>query len=94
MKVPRDHVAILFTAKAEQPAPMMKSITLRKLKAINVDLFKDDNKYYATLAISQHSSYVETLVKAHTNELSSLIDKPAPLRTKSIVLRSSCKWYT
>ena len=94
MKVPRDHVAILFTAKAEQPAPMMKSITLRKLGAINVDLFTDDNKSYDTLAISQHSSYVETLVKAHTNELSSLIDKPAPLRTKSILLRSSGKWYT
>ena len=31
---------------------------------------------------------------SYTTELSSLIDKHAPVRTKSIVLRPSCPWYS
>jgi len=86
-KVSRDHIAVLFTAKVAKPAPMRKTITFRKLMAINIDLFKDDIKSSGTLAFSQQSSDVETLVKAYTDELSSLIDKDAPLRTESNVLR-------
>ena len=93
-KVSRDHFAVLFTAKAVKPAPLRKTIPFRKLRAINIGLFKDNIKSSDTLAISQHSSDVEPLVKAYSDELSSLIDIHAPLRTKSIVLRPSCKWYT
>jgi len=39
------------------------------------------------LILSQQSCDVETLVKPYSDQLSSLIDKDAPLRTKSIVLR-------
>ena len=42
------------------------------------------------LILSQQSCDVETLVKPYSDQLSSLIDKDAPLRTKSIVLRPSC----
>ena len=50
-KVSRDHVALLFTAKAAKPAPIKKTITFRKLRAINIDLFKDDINSSDTLHI-------------------------------------------
>ena len=45
-KVSHAHFAILFTAKAAKPAPMRKTITFRKLREINIDLFKDDIKSF------------------------------------------------
>ena len=76
-KVSRNHFAVLFTAKAKQPAQMRKTITFRKLRAINIDLFNGDIKSSDTIAINKQSSDIETLVKAYTDELSSLIDKHA-----------------
>ena len=43
-KVARDHLAVTFKVKATRPAPQTKTVSFRKLRAIEVDSFKSDIK--------------------------------------------------
>ena len=46
-----------------------------------------------TLQDALKYTYPDDLVNVYTDELTSHIDKHAPLRTKTIILRPSCPWF-
>lgn len=93
-KVSRDHFAVTFNAVAAKPAPIRKTVSFRKLRSIDTDSFKRDIASLEILGNKTQCNDIEELVSGYTNELSSLIDKHAPLRTKTITLRPTCPWYT
>ena len=73
---------------------MRKTISFRKLRAIDVDSFMQDIVSSSFLSDSLTSANLEEHVRAYTSELSALIEKHAPLRSKAITLGPSCVWYT
>ena len=85
---------MIFNANAAKPCRVRKTVSFRKLRAIDIDLFKQDIMSSSDLKNSLDLTNLEDLVSAYTNELSVLIEKHAPFRTKTITLRPSCVWYT
>ena len=41
-KITRDYFAVIFNAHAAKPRPVRKTVSFRKLRAIDVDSFKQD----------------------------------------------------
>ena len=93
-KTSRDHFAVVFTARAAKPPPVRKSVTYRKLKSINVHDFKKDIVQSDIMSSVTPTSDINELVDAYNKGLASLLDKHAPLKTKTIVLRPSCPWFS
>lgn len=93
-KVTKDHYAVIFNTVAEKPPPIRKTVTYRKLNSIDIDSFKSDIESSEILRDNLESTDPEQLVGVYTNVLSTLLEKHAPLQTKTIVLRPSCAWYT
>ena len=91
-KVSRDHLAVVFRACAAKPAPVRKTISFRKLRSIDINSFKQDIVKSDILHTSDNS--VDRLVEAYSEGLCSLINIHAPIKTKSIVMRPSCPWFT
>ena len=91
-KLTRDHFAVGFTITLVKPAHTQKIVSYRKLRAIDVEAFKHDIVVSSMLQTTQGN--VDGLVTAFTNGLTSLIDKHAPLRTRTITERPDCPWYT
>ncbi len=90
--ISKDHYAVIFNARASKPAPVRKTVTFRKLREINIEKFKQDITESEIQFENIHDP--ETLVQTYDTKLSALVDKHAPLRTKSITLRLTCPWYT
>ena len=91
-KLTRDHFAVGFTTTLAKLVPIQKTVSFRKLRAIDVGAFKEDIVVSSMLQTTQGG--VDGLVSAFTEGLTSLIDKHAPLRTKTINQRPDCPWYT
>ncbi len=41
-KLPEEHLAVTFSTNISKPSPVTTEVTYRKLKAINVELFRQD----------------------------------------------------
>ena len=91
-KLTRDHFAVGFMTTLTKPAPIQKTISFRKLQAIDIEAFKQDIMISPSLCST--SGTVEDLVQAYSEGLSLLIDKHAPIRTKTITQRPNCPWYS
>ena len=68
------------------------TVTFRRVKDINVDDFTED--LIQSAALNDTSKPVEELVKNYNTELNRLLDKHAPLCTKTITLRPNTSWFT
>lgn len=88
----KDHFAVSFTTTIAKPVPVQKAVTFRKLRAINVESFRQDIVSSTLLHTSDGS--VDDLLYAYNEGLRSLVDVHAPLRTKTIRQRPDCPWYT
>ena len=93
-KVSKDHFAVTFNANVAKPAPIRKTVTFRKLRSIDVDTFKNELTESESLRSCGEISDPEELVGTYTHVLNDLIEKHAPLRTKTITLRPTCPWFT
>ena len=90
-KLTKDHFAVSFKTTLAKPAPIWKEISFRKIRAIDIDSFKED--ILASPQLCSTNGTVENLVTAYNVGLISLIDKHAPIRTKIIIQRPSNPWY-
>lgn len=91
-KLTRDHFAVGFTTTLTKPAPVQKTVSFRRLRAIDVEAFKQDIK--SSYVLSPTEGTVDSLVDAYNEGLKVLIDKHAPARVKTIIQRPNCPWYT
>ena len=91
-KLSRDHFAVNFTTKFVKPSTTQKVVSFRKLRAMDVEQFKRD---IITSSVLQNcNGNLDELVSHYNDGLRSLIDKHAPLRSKTILLRPNSPWYT
>ncbi len=86
-----DHVAVLFTLSILKPPHHTKTISFRKLKAINKAKFIDDLS--VSPIIVNAPAMCDSLTQAYNSSLMGVLDQHAPLRTTTITVRPECKFF-
>ena len=87
-----DHYAISFLAQMLKPHPHRRTVNFRKLRAIDVNSFKQ--------CIQQNSKLQEVelpldaLIANYSDSLKGIIDLQAPLLNQTITLRRHAPWYS
>lgn len=86
-----DHYFVECELLIPRPALSVKTVQFRKIKQINIDAFKSDlsssdllTRYWLTL---------DELTQCYYDTLSVLLEKHAPLKTKTIIARSAVPWF-
>ena len=90
---PSDHFPI-FTALtiSPVPAPPLSQISFRCMKSISVSKFIRDIRH--SRLITHPPPKLSELVDLYNSTLSSLLDKHAPIKTKTIRAKPVNKWFT
>ncbi|XP_053405136.1 uncharacterized protein LOC128558892 [Mercenaria mercenaria] len=92
-KLTRDHFAVSFNARVSKPAPIRKTVTFRKMGSIDVKAFKNDLNSFTFLGQDDAVTDLDEIVNSFNSNLTLLVDKHAPVKTKTIVLRPTCPWF-
>ncbi|XP_077979629.1 uncharacterized protein LOC144434971 [Glandiceps talaboti] len=88
-----DHFPVHARIVFQKPPLLRRQIVYRHLKSLPVlNEFIEDLKLMPDLSIQQTD--VETVVMTFNSYLSNLLDKYAPLKSRTIVIRPNTKWYT
>jgi hypothetical protein len=86
-----DHHAVTVNLSLEKPHKNLQEVSFRRMKNINMESFTSDIKTSAL--ITSQSENIDELVDQYNTVLSNLLDKHAPLITKTFVLRPDTMWY-
>ena len=86
-----DHLAVTFTINTAKPALKTSQVTYRKLKAINIEAFKED--LASMLHIKASDDDLDKLVTTYES-LCDLVDKHAPLKQKTLALHPHAPWFS
>ena len=87
-----DHFALVTSLEISKPPKQRNTVSYRKFSEISTtDLIQDLNN--SKIAQNREGSVVN-VVKLYNSELSSIIDKHAPLKSKNIILRPNTEWYS
>ena len=94
-KLLKDHYAIHWSMDIMKPQSVVKKIAYRDLKNIDYDQLSHDlqNSNLGRVT-SDDTRSVTDLTDLYNDTLRSLLDKAAPLKTKTIVVRDNAEWYT
>ncbi len=87
-----DHWSLLFKVCIHKPAPILKHVTFRKIKSVDMESLKKDLS--ESELIVNPSRDLSDLVDSYNRSLSGLIDKHAPLTTKDIPVKDRRPWYS
>ena len=92
-----DHAAVHCDININKPAFRAKKISYRKVKAVDMDCLKRDLALTDLYKSGQHTplsaSDLDMLVCDYNVSLSSIMDRHAPLKTKSVRARPQVPWY-
>jgi hypothetical protein len=86
-----DHSPVMFRMPIAKPQPQSKTITFRRLKAIDplamrADIMNSD-------LVKHPSDNLTDLMDQYDTILGSILDKHAPTMTKKVVIRPDKQWY-
>ncbi len=87
-----DHWSILFKVCIRRPTPVLKHVTFRKTKSIDIDSLKQDISQSELLVNPPND--LEALVDCYNNSLKDVLDKNAPVISKDIPVRDRRPWYS
>jgi hypothetical protein len=87
-----DHFWIHCSLSGPKPKSVRKQISYRKIKAINTEAFVTDIRA-SPLSFTDSFESVHTAVDIYNTQLSNILDKHAPLVTKSITLHPEAPWF-
>ena len=87
-----DHKAVCFKLNLRKPLNERRTVVSRKLKGFDFDAF---NEMIGSSGLSDGciSQNVESLAKEYDEVLCKALDKLAPKRTRTIVIRPNAPWY-
>ena len=68
-----------------------KTIIYRKYRDIDMSDLKDDLRNISNPEINQESA--EKFVESYNSQIKSMIDKHAPIKSKTITIRPNTEWY-
>jgi hypothetical protein len=87
-----DHFALFTSFEISKPPKQRNTVSYRKFNEINTtDLIQDLN---TSKIVQNREGLIVNVVNLYNSELSSIIDKHAPLKLKNIILRPSTEWYS
>ena len=93
-----DHAAVLCTLAPSRSGLSVKTSNYRKIKSIDVDHLKRNFRSTAFINIAAEEpttdDELESYARAYNSTLSALLDKHAPLRTRTRVSRPVVPWYS
>ena len=87
-----DHCLALFTINISVPQLSRKKVSFRKTKVIDITAFMEDLSA-SRLCQDPPSEPVE-LVNCYNTTLAGLLDRHAPLKTKTVTVRLQVPWYS
>ena len=87
-----DHSLALFTINISIPQLLRKKVSFRKTKAIDITAFLEDLS--ASGLCQDPPSEPEKLVDCYNTTLAGLLDRHAPLKTKTVTVRPQVPWYS
>lgn len=87
-----DHFWIHCSLQGQKPRSVKKEISFRKMKSINIQHFEEDINASTLSSIDSYNSADEA-VSAYNTELSTIMDKHAPIITKTFTLHPEAPWY-
>jgi hypothetical protein len=87
-----DHNAILMTMNTGRDHPPRKTVTFRNLRAIQISSLNEDVAS-SSLPVSV-SGNVDVLVDSYNSVLEELLDKHAPLQSRSVAERTARQWMS
>ena len=87
-----DHNAVLLTLKCGRPHACRQNIVYRKMKSIDASAFASD--VHSSFMGSDENESIDTAVAQYNNILTNALNKHAPERTKSVVVRAAVPWMT
>lgn len=86
-----DHMTILFELIISKPPPSKKSVSYRSIKSVNVtDLTAD---LAASKLCQDTPTQLDPLVSCYNNTLSAILDRHAPLKSRTVTYRLTVPWY-
>ena len=86
-----DHFAVHFSLSISRPSRPIKTINYRNYKNIDIPAFKSDLKKLELQSTTLYDP--DELAIAYNKVLSQILDKHAPLKRKSSVIRPLAPWY-
>jgi hypothetical protein len=86
-----DHHAIHSTLNINRPPLPKRTITYRNLKNMDKDKFRQDIQELPLLKNPMDD--IDSLSMQYNSDLESLLDKHAPMQTKSLYVRPLAPWY-
>lgn len=86
-----DHFPVHF--EVSLPKPEMKKIQITYRKTKNIDIVSFQNDVRTSFARCE-AEKVDELVQFYNSTLQELLDKHAPLKTKTVTLHPTTPWYT
>ena len=91
-----DHAAVLCWLTPPRPGLSVKTISYRKIKSIDMEQLKTDLQSTALYAADDPTTAdeLEAYAKEYNTTLSTMLDKHAPLRTRTRVSRPLVPWYS
>ena len=89
-----DHCMIKVKIDITRPKPTYKQINFRKVKDIDVDLFRQDLLNLPLFSQDRSTLSIENLCLSFDRSLSELLDRHAPLISKSVRDSNCTPWYT
>ena len=89
-----DHLAVRCCLSLPKTAFERKEIQYRKLKSVDISLFRSDlsNAFLKTSIC--HDTDVSLPVQEYNSILTGLLDKHAPVKKRVLTLRPNAAWYT
>ena len=87
-----DHCLALFTINISVPQLSRKKVSFRKTKAIDITAFMEDLS--ASRLCQDPPSEPVKLVDCYNTTLAGLLDRHAPLKTKTVTVRPQVPWYS
>ena len=86
-----DHRLVTCLLRARSPSWPVSTVQVRSLKSINVESFMADIQDLPL--IQSPADSLEGLVQQYDHGLRSVLDKHAPLRSKTVILRPTVPWW-
>ena len=86
-----DHCSVLFSINISKPQLSRQKLSFRKIKAIDTTLFMADLS--ASRLCKDPPSDLDKLVDSYNTTSVDLLDRHAPLKTKTVMVRPQVPWY-
>ena len=87
-----DHAPVLCHLHSIKPSFSTRTLSYRKIKLVNVDSLNDD---LANSGLCKNPpDDLEELLLSYNKTLIAVLDKHAPVKTRTIVMRPQVPWYT